>query len=331
MRRAMAEAEVGDDQYGEDPTVNVLEEAYAERVGKPAADVRPVGDHGQPDGAAGAVPPGAAGHGRPPPARRHLRGTARRPANAGIQFHAVDDDDGTISIRRRGLGPRGRRPPLPRARDRVRGADPHAVGGRALERSPPSRRWRGPPATLPVHMDGARLFNAEVATGSTAAALRRARDHRHVVSFQGPGRAGGLGPGRTGRRHGAGPGRAAPAGRRHAPGRGHRRRRARGAAHHGGAPGRRPRPGPAVGRGRGRTLARRGLRPRTVPTNMVDLPTTAPRRGSWTTSTARASWPGPIAPGVMRLVTHHDVDDAGLERAIKALPAPPKRPQKEER
>jgi threonine aldolase len=37
MRRAMAEAEVGDDQYGEDPTVNRLEKRSAEIVGKEAA------------------------------------------------------------------------------------------------------------------------------------------------------------------------------------------------------------------------------------------------------------------------------------------------------
>src|SRR6185437_4206427 len=37
MRRAMAEAEVGDDQYGEDPTVRKLEEAAAEKLGKEAA------------------------------------------------------------------------------------------------------------------------------------------------------------------------------------------------------------------------------------------------------------------------------------------------------
>ncbi len=36
MRRAMAEAEVGDDQYGEDPTVNKLEKRAAETVGKEA-------------------------------------------------------------------------------------------------------------------------------------------------------------------------------------------------------------------------------------------------------------------------------------------------------
>jgi threonine aldolase len=37
MRQAMAEAEVGDDQYGEDPTVNRLEKRAAEIVGKEAA------------------------------------------------------------------------------------------------------------------------------------------------------------------------------------------------------------------------------------------------------------------------------------------------------
>lgn len=36
MRRAMAEAEVGDDQYGEDPTVNRLEKRAADFVGKDA-------------------------------------------------------------------------------------------------------------------------------------------------------------------------------------------------------------------------------------------------------------------------------------------------------
>jgi threonine aldolase len=37
MRKAMADAEVGDDQYGEDPTVNALERRAAEIVGKDAA------------------------------------------------------------------------------------------------------------------------------------------------------------------------------------------------------------------------------------------------------------------------------------------------------
>ena len=37
MRRVMAEAEVGDDVYSEDPTVNRLEAMAAERLGKEAA------------------------------------------------------------------------------------------------------------------------------------------------------------------------------------------------------------------------------------------------------------------------------------------------------
>ena len=37
MRRAIAEAVLGDDVYGEDPTINRLEALAAERVGKPAA------------------------------------------------------------------------------------------------------------------------------------------------------------------------------------------------------------------------------------------------------------------------------------------------------
>ena len=43
MRRAMAEAEVGDDVYGEDPTVTALEEEVAARFGREAAVLTPSG------------------------------------------------------------------------------------------------------------------------------------------------------------------------------------------------------------------------------------------------------------------------------------------------
>ncbi|MGA1995457.1 MAG: GntG family PLP-dependent aldolase [Bryobacteraceae bacterium] len=46
MWQAMAEAEVGDDVYGEDPTVNRLEERAAEIAGKPAALFVPTGTMG---------------------------------------------------------------------------------------------------------------------------------------------------------------------------------------------------------------------------------------------------------------------------------------------
>src|ERR671922_13083 len=46
MRRAMAEAEVGDDVYGEDPTVNRLQERAAEIFQKEAALFVPTGSMG---------------------------------------------------------------------------------------------------------------------------------------------------------------------------------------------------------------------------------------------------------------------------------------------
>src|SRR4051794_13498091 len=46
MRRAMAVADVGDDVYGEDPTVNRLEERAAEILGKEAALFVPTGTMG---------------------------------------------------------------------------------------------------------------------------------------------------------------------------------------------------------------------------------------------------------------------------------------------
>ncbi|HMC68941.1 MAG TPA: threonine aldolase family protein, partial [Mycobacteriales bacterium] len=46
MRRAMAEAEVGDDVYGEDPSINALEEHVALMFGHPAAMFVPTGTMG---------------------------------------------------------------------------------------------------------------------------------------------------------------------------------------------------------------------------------------------------------------------------------------------
>src|SRR3989337_3833199 len=46
MRKAMAEAEVGDDVYGEDPTVNLVQERAAEIFGKESALFVPTGSMG---------------------------------------------------------------------------------------------------------------------------------------------------------------------------------------------------------------------------------------------------------------------------------------------
>ncbi|HFB67683.1 MAG TPA: low specificity L-threonine aldolase, partial [Calditrichae bacterium] len=46
MRKVMAEAEVGDDVFGDDPTVNRLQERVAELTGKEAALFVPSGTMG---------------------------------------------------------------------------------------------------------------------------------------------------------------------------------------------------------------------------------------------------------------------------------------------
>src|SRR5215210_5177960 len=95
MRKAMAEAEVGDDVYGEDPTVNALQEAFAARVGKEDALFVPSGTMGNQLALRLLTRPGTtvvAGR------RQHVviyeNGAGGR--NAAVQFHAVDDDDGTL-------------------------------------------------------------------------------------------------------------------------------------------------------------------------------------------------------------------------------------------
>src|SRR5687768_2054047 len=95
MRKAMADAEVGDDVYGEDPTVNELQEVFAERVGMEAALYVPSGTMGNQLALRLLAPAGTtviAG------ARQHVviyeNGAGGR--NAGIQFTTLDDADGTL-------------------------------------------------------------------------------------------------------------------------------------------------------------------------------------------------------------------------------------------
>jgi threonine aldolase len=96
MRKAMAEAEVGDDVYGEDPTVNELQEAFAERVGKPAALYVPSGTMANQLALRLLAAPGTAVIAG---ARQHVvvyeNGAGGR--NAGVQFTTVPDEGGELS------------------------------------------------------------------------------------------------------------------------------------------------------------------------------------------------------------------------------------------
>jgi threonine aldolase len=316
MRRAMAEADVGDDGYGEDPTVRALEEAFAQRVGKEAALYVPSGTMANQIALLVLSRPGdlvVAGR------RQHVviyeEGAAA--ANAGVQIHAVDDADGTISPEdvawavqaarhyhpRPGLVcvehthmPAGGVPWSLEALDAV----VHAADG------------------LPVHMDGARLFNAEVASGVPA--------HRHtaavttVMSCLSKGLGAPVGSVLAGpapviekarvarQRLGGGMRQAgviAAAGlvalttmvERLAEDHVRARRLAEAVADR----------WPDVGCDPGRVATNIVVFAHPSPAVLVDY-----LRGEGVLA-------GPIAPGTMRLVTHHDVSDAGVDRAIKAL------------
>jgi len=172
MRRAMAEAEVGDDAYGEDPTVRALEEAFAERVGKEAALFVPSGTMGNQVALRVLAPPGSlAIAGR----RQHVvvyeNGAAAR--NAGVQFHLVDDYDGTLDpdgIRWAGTAAEHHQP----RPSLVCLENTHMPAGGVpwpVERLYEVAQAAAAAGGLPIHLDGARLFNAEVATGVPAADL----------------------------------------------------------------------------------------------------------------------------------------------------------------
>jgi threonine aldolase len=167
MRKAMADAVVGDDVYGEDPTVNALQEAYAARVGKPAALFVPTGTMANQLALRLLTTPGT---GVIVGARQHMviyEGGAAG-LNSSVQFLMVDDADGALradDVRHyRSAATHHYIPP-----SLVCIENTHLpAGGRpwSLDELRAVNNAAGP---LPIHMDGARLFNAEVATGIKAA------------------------------------------------------------------------------------------------------------------------------------------------------------------
>jgi threonine aldolase len=167
MRRLMADAEVGDDGFGDDPTVRRLEEAYAERVGKQAGLFVPSGTMANQIAFRLLGAPGTAviaGRGQ------HIVGYEQGAVatNAWAMVLPIADDDGTLD-------------PAEIAA-LVEAGGPHhglRVGAVFVEnthmpsggRPWPLDRLRAVSGLgVPVHLDGARLFNAEVATGVSVAA-----------------------------------------------------------------------------------------------------------------------------------------------------------------
>jgi threonine aldolase len=320
MRRAMSEAEVGDDQYGEDPTVLALEEAFAERVGKEAALFVPSGVMGNQVALRALARPGAvviAGRQQHIVAFEH-GGAAR---NAGVQFHTLDDSEGTLAPDevawvRETAGHHWPRPSL------VCVENTHMPsGGRVwtLDRLEALAAAAGP---LPIHMDGARLFNAEVATGTPAAVW--ASRATTVMCCLSKGLCAPVGSML------AGPADTMAVAREERACLGGAMRQAGVIAAAGLVALQTMVDRLGEDHERARRLAEAvaerwpgsGCEPGRVETNIVVFCHPEPGRVLQHLE-GEGVLAGTISPGVIRLVTHHDVDDEGMDRALKALASAP--------
>lgn len=166
MRRAMAEAEVGDDVYGEDPTVNRLEERAAEITGKEAALFVPSGTMGNTIAIKCLTR-----HGQEVicDSRGHLLNyeLSMTAWFAGCLIRPVDTPDGILTWER--IAP-AIRPLGPHAADTgcIELENTHNMAGGTVYPPEVLRDVcaRAHALGLRVHLDGARIFNAAVACGT---------------------------------------------------------------------------------------------------------------------------------------------------------------------
>lgn len=172
MRTAMAQAEVGDDWFGDDPTVNRLQDRAAEITGKEAALYVPTGTMA--NQIALRIHFRGTGHLVVAESRAHVTTTEVMSAAAlsGIAFKAIAGDGrGQISADqvRRALEPD--EPYDVEVVDLVSVENTHGHAGGTVMSVEDLRAIRkvAQEAGLPVHMDGARIFNAAVASGTDVA------------------------------------------------------------------------------------------------------------------------------------------------------------------
>ena len=168
MREAMARAEVGDEQVGDDPSVNLLCERVAELLGKEAAVFMPSGTMCNVTATLVHCRPGdeILAH-----ETAHLiaREGGAHAALGGFQITPLKGDDGqfTPETLRKALHPRTRYQPTQVLVSVEQTAN---IGGgtiwkkAALDEVATIAKSAG----LATHMDGARLLNATVATGISA-------------------------------------------------------------------------------------------------------------------------------------------------------------------
>jgi threonine aldolase len=177
MRHAMATAPLGDDVYGDDPTVNQLEETAAARLGKEAAVFLPSGTMGNVIGVAVNTRPGQEMI-ADSEAHVYLYEGAGAAALAGVQIRPVATEAGVMSP---GQIQAALRPsddfhqPITAA---VSFEDTHNRHGgivwplRDLKAASVFARAHG----LRVHLDGARMFNSAVAAGTDVAEIAACGD-----------------------------------------------------------------------------------------------------------------------------------------------------------
>jgi threonine aldolase len=322
MRRAMAEAEVGDDEYGEDPTVNLLQQTFAGMTGKEAALYVPSGTMANQIALRCLTRPGdAVIAGR----RQHvvLYEAGAAGLNAGITFLTVSDDRAALVPAEVELAIESAEHHQPRV-SLIAAEDTHmASGGSVWGRS--HRLAVGELAArrrVPVHLDGARLWNAAVASGETVA--ERAALGTTVMCCLSKGLGAPVGSLLAG-----------PAGLIEEAK--VERKRLGGAMRQAGVIAAAGLVALRTGverlsedHGRAARLAEAvaerwpdsGLDPAHVETNIVNFSHPAPA-----TLIAHLAGDGilggTVAPGVVRLVTHLDVDDGGVERACQSLAKAP--------
>ncbi len=165
MRRAMAEAEVGDDVLDHDPTTLRLEERVAELLGKGAALFFPSGTQANQTGIRLLTRPGtellleAGAH----LLTYEIAGVA---ANAGVQVRPVQTPDGVLTAELLRAALRPRSPHYPRVSAMAIENTHNAAGGKVMPAAVGDAIGSlAREVKVPLHLDGARLWNAAAALG----------------------------------------------------------------------------------------------------------------------------------------------------------------------
>ena len=191
MRAAMADAPVGDDQYGEDPSMNRLQSLVAERLGKEAALWLPSGTMSNQVALRVLTRPGDdVIVSRECHAVWHETGGSA--ANAGVQFTEIGERGAfTRAEFLAALKPRGHVIYPPTALVEIENTHNRSGGivfpQAEAERICAAARERG----VAAYLDGARLWNAAVASGRDAGELAAPFDLVSVALSKGLGAPGG--------------------------------------------------------------------------------------------------------------------------------------------